>query len=692
MSLLNPFFLLGSLALAVPVLIHLVRNDRSEIVRFSSLMFLLRIPKQAIRQRRFRNLLLMAMRLLLLALLVLAFARPYLTETTAAIVPTGQSRGVVLMLDNSYSLTYGTNFERMKSEAASRIQGLEPGDVAALVAFNRGATVLSVPSGNPEELQFLVDALEPSSDETNYYEAFSLADRVLGQLEGYNRQLVVVSDFQRNGWNRPSRESVIDPDVEVEWVDLGIENPENTGIDSVGVDATAFNRTYDGQLMARINNHRLADAASVNVRLEIGGRLIESKAVEVPAESSVLVEFTGFELPLGYAQGRVTIEDEDPLMIDNEFIFVIHRRDRLELLIVDSGQARQSMFLENVFEASPELPFIVQRVTADRLTESMLDAAEVVILNDVRRLPSDALKNKLNERRAEGQGQLVIFGSNTDVDWWNTFQEIPVRLLSKVFVLRDRDEPYYSLTTYQRSHELFSAFEAQASSLTLNSAQFSAYVDLEPREGAEVIAKLEDGSPIMVESGGEDEKLLVLGSSVDNVWNDFPLKTSFVAIVAETVRYLAGYREGDAWYQLGEAVRLPAADRESIVLITPEGERLSLGEASETGGRFFAPELTGFYEVRVGSEISYAAVNAPSSEGILEQMPPDELLSSVRRREGEVRQGALLSEAEGDDYARNQNLWWYLFLFALLVGIGEIYLGNRVTESMNDRRSPVPSR
>ena len=38
MSFLNPFFLFGSLALAIPVLIHLVRREKSEIIRFSSLM------------------------------------------------------------------------------------------------------------------------------------------------------------------------------------------------------------------------------------------------------------------------------------------------------------------------------------------------------------------------------------------------------------------------------------------------------------------------------------------------------------------------------------------------------------------------------------------------------------------------------------------------------------------------------
>src|SRR6478735_11977398 len=113
MSFLNPFLLFGSVALAIPVLIHLVRREKSEIIPFSSLMFLLKVPKRSIRQQKLKNLLLMALRILILALLVGAFARPYITQSATPIVPIGQNRGVVMLLDNSYSVRYGNNFDRI---------------------------------------------------------------------------------------------------------------------------------------------------------------------------------------------------------------------------------------------------------------------------------------------------------------------------------------------------------------------------------------------------------------------------------------------------------------------------------------------------------------------------------------------------------------------------------------------------
>src|SRR5215468_8093483 len=162
MNFLNPFFFIGGLTLAVPVLIHLVRKEKTEIIPFSTLMFLLRVPKRAIRQQKIKNLLLMALRLALLALLVAAFARPYLTQQTSQTVTAVSNKAVVLLLDDSYSMRYGDNFERMKSEASKRIDALGAGDRMALVAFDDKANLLTNPTSDKTALKAALSTLEPS--------------------------------------------------------------------------------------------------------------------------------------------------------------------------------------------------------------------------------------------------------------------------------------------------------------------------------------------------------------------------------------------------------------------------------------------------------------------------------------------------------------------------------------------------
>ena len=359
------------------------------------------------------------------------------------------------------------------------------------------------------------------------------------------------------------------------------------------------------------------------------------------------------------------------------------------MLVADAGRSEQSFFLEQAFNSAPDLPFEIELRQANDVNPAELEEFEVVIINDVPQL-TDAFRDKLDQLRAMGQGQLIFLGENANIDWWNTYSALPVRLGAKVFVESDRDQAFYSLTTYERSHDVFSPLE-EGARLTLNSARFFAFSEIEPKEGAVTVASFEDGSSAIVDSGADDPGLLVVGSPVDNVWNDLPLNVSFLPLVHEMARYLARYNDSSAWYQLGEAVGLTVGAEEPAALIDPNGDRISVPETSTTGRRFFSPDLAGFHELRIGPDTTHIAVNAPTSESILDRMVPDDLMASVQRLEGEVTRGALIEEVGGNDYAERQNWWWYLFLFALLLGIGEIYLGNRVTESVS-QRSPAASK
>ena len=276
MSFLNPFFLIGSLVLAVPVLIHLVRREKSEVFRFSSLMFLLKVPKRTIRQQKLKNLLLMLLRLLILALLVAAFMRPYLSESAATAAAAGQSQGIVMLLDNSYSMRYGTNFDKMKTEANN---GLTPWAAATACRWCRS---MITPRSGP------TDVGQESAQGCGCHHrtsAFAELDITRHSLPPTaccsssairQKQLIMISDFQRAGWNRSSRENVIGKDVKAEMVNLGVDNSKNIGIDNVSVDATSFTRTFGGRVVARIHNYRKDQPVTVPVSLsmndkEVGG-------------------------------------------------------------------------------------------------------------------------------------------------------------------------------------------------------------------------------------------------------------------------------------------------------------------------------------------------------------------------------------------------------------------------------------
>ena len=176
---------------------------------------------------------------------------------------------------------------------------------------------------------------------------------------------------------------------------------------------------------------------TVPVSVSLGDKEMARKTVNVAANSTAVVEFTGFDLPLGFSKGRVRIEAQDPLMLDNEFLFALERREKLKVLVVDSGKAKQSFFLRQAYTSSADLPFEVNIMQAASVTPEEIARHEVVVVNDVARL-SDKVRERLDEMRKTGQGQLMILGENADVNWWNSYAKFPAKLTQKIFVAKDR--------------------------------------------------------------------------------------------------------------------------------------------------------------------------------------------------------------------------------------------------------------
>src|ERR1043165_8223334 len=107
MNFLTPAFLVGAAALAIPIIIHLIKREKRVVVEFPSLMFLHKIPYRSVRRQKLRHLLLLAMRCLALALFVAAFARPWFDRSKHAGAASSGAREVVILVDRSYSMGYG---------------------------------------------------------------------------------------------------------------------------------------------------------------------------------------------------------------------------------------------------------------------------------------------------------------------------------------------------------------------------------------------------------------------------------------------------------------------------------------------------------------------------------------------------------------------------------------------------------
>ena len=199
MSFLAPLFFAGLAALSIPVLIHLIQRERKNVVQFPSLMFVRRIPYSSIRRRRIHNWALLMLRLAALALIVIAFARPFLRSATLA-AAAGGARDIVVLLDRSYSMGHGDQWTRAKRAASDAVAGMVNGDRATLVTFSTAAEVTVQPTGEQARLQSEIEATTLSASGTRFGPALKLAGSLLAASNFPRREVIIVSDFQRAGW------------------------------------------------------------------------------------------------------------------------------------------------------------------------------------------------------------------------------------------------------------------------------------------------------------------------------------------------------------------------------------------------------------------------------------------------------------------------------------------------------------
>ncbi|MCZ6677578.1 MAG: BatA domain-containing protein, partial [Candidatus Poribacteria bacterium] len=139
MGFLNPVFLFGMLAAAVPLLIHLWSRRQAKTVDFSSLMFLLVAHRQNVRRIQLKNLLILILRMLIIILIALALARPLL-KNQFSFAGARAKTSAVIVLDNSYSMAYegvqGQRFDKAKEMALEVAQSLRRGDSAAVILMS----------------------------------------------------------------------------------------------------------------------------------------------------------------------------------------------------------------------------------------------------------------------------------------------------------------------------------------------------------------------------------------------------------------------------------------------------------------------------------------------------------------------------------------------------------------------------
>src|SRR6185295_13646026 len=136
MSFLNPIMLFGVAAVSVPIIIHLLNRRKFQKVVWAAMRFLKLSVEQNQRRMQIEDMILLALRCLLLALLALALARPAILSNARDVFGQSKVTGVIV-LDNSYSMGMSdgtaTRFDNAKKAAEAGLDSMPAGSATALL-------------------------------------------------------------------------------------------------------------------------------------------------------------------------------------------------------------------------------------------------------------------------------------------------------------------------------------------------------------------------------------------------------------------------------------------------------------------------------------------------------------------------------------------------------------------------------
>jgi hypothetical protein len=203
MTLLHPAIAVaGALAVAIPILIHLLLRRRRKPVMWGAMKFLLEAYRQQRRRLRLEQFLLLAARCLVIFLAAMAIARPLFEGASA--LGAGSARTVYILLDNSVAsgLREGddTALDIHKRAADALLAGLGPADRAALVTLAGPADPVVLPASNDiAAVRSIIERLEPADSAADIAGALQRVRADLTAREdgaaSRSAQIVLLTDF-----------------------------------------------------------------------------------------------------------------------------------------------------------------------------------------------------------------------------------------------------------------------------------------------------------------------------------------------------------------------------------------------------------------------------------------------------------------------------------------------------------------
>lgn len=692
MNFLAPLFLLGALAIAGPVIFHLIRRTTRDRQRFGSLMFLEPSPPRLTKRSRIENWLLLLLRCAALALLALAFARPFFRTTSPSDGQSAAKIRLLVLVDTSASMRRQDLWDRAKERTMKVLEQASMEDDAAIASFDRAVTTLvtfddwhrSAVDARTALARERLDSTAPSWSGTNAAAALMAAAEMLSEnAEGLSGrgEIVLVTDAQEG--------SRLDALQGYEWpknVRVRIEAVAAARTGNAGLQLAADSGTEATESLPavrlRVNNSADSpgEAFQIGWQAEGGGFSGAAQDVYVPPGQSRIVTLAW---PDGAAKsGRVMLRG-DAEEFDN--VVTVVPPPNLTIPVIHSGTGAEPrsplFFLQKALPASRALTASVAHFGPDALPPAELTrSAALWVVTDSIDAPAAAAAGTY----ASSGGTVLVMLQSPGMS--ATLQTIAGT--STLTVEAVKPSSFAMLGTIDFSHPLFAAFaEPRFSDFT--KIRFWRYCKLDAAAipGAKVAAMFDSGDPAVLEVPRQSGRIFVLAAGWHPDSSQLALSSKFPSLLGSLLMITGAGTQIPSQFFAGEPVPVSslapnlssaAGSARDVRITSPDG-KISTSAATEIFTGFSSPAL---YHVTSEGNQRDIAVNLDPAESRTLPLTVEEFeklgtpvaSSSKHDTASSPASEALAAATEAES---RQKIWRWLLAVVFAVLFAETLLGSR---------------
>ncbi|APW59515.1 BatA domain-containing protein [Paludisphaera borealis] len=680
MTFLSPLLIWGTILGAIPIIIHLLNRRRFRRVEWAPMHYLRLTIQRNRRKIQLEELLLLLLRIALPVLLFFFLARPIPSPTGMEkwIGQGGRSSQIVL-IDDSLSMGYAAGeapaFDRAVQAAASLLGTVRPQDRCTVLRTSspRDPVVHDVEGSRRDELAASASAVSLSATHAAWPVVLEAVDEVLKSCTYPTKQLTILTDLRRSGWDREVAAVTrrwSEEGVRVRVVDVGVPEAANVALESiVPVDRTVLAGAPSAwEAVIRNDSPRTLVGAKAVLRVD-----------DKPSELTLpeIAPHTTARLPLsvafpGSGPHEFSLQlPEDELPGDNQRWSAVAVKDSLLIRLVDGEPSTEPFGSEVDYLAAPlsigvgaAEAWRVEVVPDQDFLSQRLEPADVLVLANVA-APTTEQADRLGRLVRAGMGLMIFTGSKLDVGLYNDLLyraesrllPFPMKSLSDASIRGLIVEPVRPSPLEKLMELKPSALEriAVRQFMTVDEGRAEKEND---KDQARVLARWNDPgrSPAVAERIAGEGRVLLWTTTADRAGNDWPIEPSFVLAVREAVRGAARPTRLDNTITAGDAVRrvIHTSQQVGNVRLTPPGgaEPTSLAavplEEQPTDERgpavaiqFPESRRAGVYRLAwdegpLGTQQDVYAANPDARESRLERIESDELRKLMEPLDVEV--------------------------------------------------------